>query len=467
MKARFAILFALFALSFTHVFSVHVRNVFSSAENPDMVAFLRRYGQSPEAAQRMVPRGEILDCNGDALSARAEDGARWAREYPLGEAGVHPVGVFGPRPTGLERALDAALSSPSPGDPSEGGSVRLSIDGPLQRAAYEALAGRAGAAVAMDPRSGRIFAAASSPGYDPLDPSSASGADDGRLVNRAFEGLYPPGSIFKIFTAAAALEAGEDMAIDCPGAGFVPMRGAPPVRDAEYAAYARRGAKWPGFGKIGMDEAFAHSSNVYFAKLGCGCGKAAFDAMAAKTRLREKCELAASGRERLLSAGCGMPPPANAAELAAASIGQGRLQFTPLAAAMLACAAANDGAIPAPTLLADAPARVFSRPFSARTAARIKTMMRKAVVSGTARGCEIPGLDVCGKTGTAQTGNGADHSWFVCFAPEENPQIAVAVVVENGGFGAEAALPAAKAILKKARERGFVQGNGDGEEDAP
>ena len=74
---------------------------------------------------------------------------------------------------------------------------------------------------------------------------------------------------------------------------------------------------------------------------------------------------------------------------------------------------------------------------------------------------------MCGKTGTAQTGNGADHSWFVCFAPEENPQIAVAVVVENGGFGAEAALPAAKAILEKARERGFVQGNGDGEDDAP
>lgn len=459
MKTRAAILAALFTAAFAFIFAVHVRNVFSSAQDMRMVSFLRNYGQADAAGERLVERGPILDCNGAVLSSAAP-GGRWSREYPLGDKAVHPLGVFGRKPTGCERVLDGVLSTPSPDDPSIGGSARLTIDAALQRAAYTLLDGRRGAVVAIEPRSGRILAAASSPGWTPGGKPTAAQLAGGCYVNRALDGLYPPGSVFKIFTAAAALDAGIDPSLDCPAGGFVPAKGAPPVRDSEAAAFRRRGAVWKGFGRIGMDFAFAHSSNVYFAKLGSRLGAERFDEAADRLRMRGGFVLLKRGGEALTARGAGIPRPEGPEDLAAASIGQGRLQLTPLCAALLACAAACDGAIPVPTLDADAPALVLSQAFKPETARRIKAMMREAVKYGTARACDIPGMSVCAKTGTAQTGAGADHAWFACFAPMEEPAIAIAVVVENGGFGAEAALPLARALLKEARRLGYLPAAG-------
>ncbi len=466
MKARAAILAALATAAFAWIFSVHTAAVFSGADDMRMIDFIRRHGRAGAAGERLVERGPILDCNGATLSA-AVPGERWARSCPLGEAGVHPVGVFGRNPTGCERVLDSVLSRPSPGDPSSGGSVRLSLDSSLQRAAYALLEGRRGAVVAIEPRSGRILAAASSPGWDPCGRPDARQVADGCFVNRAFDGLYPPGSVFKIFTAAAAIDRGLDPVYDCPAGGFSPEPGSPPVRDSEAAAWRRRGAVWKGFGRIGMEKAFAHSSNVYFAKLGCALGADAFDAAAEAMRLRGGFSLMERGGESLQARGAGIPRPHGDAELAAAAIGQGRLQLTPLCVALLTAAVACDGAVPAPTIDAEAPPRVLARAFKPATAEKVRKMMRAAAAGGTARGCDIPGTPVCAKTGTAQTGSGEDHAWFTCFAPCDDPAIVVTVLVENGGFGAKTAMPVARELLLKAERLGYFGREPRGTEDEP
>ena len=123
----------------------------------------------------------------------------------------------------------------------------------------------------------------------------------------------------------------------------------------------------------------------------------------------------------------------------------------------MTAAVADDGLILAPTLSAAAKPALRARPFTMAVAQRVKRMMRAAVRRGTGRACDIPGLGVCGKTGTAQTGKGADHAWFTCFAPEASPRLVVTVLVESGGFGAKAAVPVAREILLEAKRLGYFK----------
>lgn len=131
--------------------------------------------------------------------------------------------------------------------------------------------------------------------------------------------------------------------------------------------------------------------------------------------------------------------------------------MTPLAVAMLTAAVANDGVLLQPTLSESAKPVLWSQPYTFAAALRVKEMMRGVVQRGTARACDLPGLDVCAKTGTAQTGKGRDHAWFTCFAPMRRPRLVVTVLVEQGGFGAESALPVAKKVLLEAQRRGYFQ----------
>jgi cell division protein FtsI/penicillin-binding protein 2 len=138
------------------------------------------------------------------------------------------------------------------------------------------------------------------------------------------------------------------------------------------------------------------------------------------------------------------------------SIGQGRLLVTPLHLAMLVSAVAADGELWRPRLLeTEQPFRLPS-PLRPETARRVRGIMRDAVRTGTGRGADIPGLDVCGKTGTAQNPGGDDHAWFACLAPASNPQFALVVLVENAGYGSRSALPVAAAILREAAARGHI-----------
>jgi len=337
--------------------------------------------------------------------------------------------------------------------------ARLTVRDALQRKAWELLAGRKGCVVALEPATGRIRAMVSSPGPD---PATARGLVNGIIggapyFNRAMEGLYPPGSTFKVFMAAAALSEGLEPVYDCPAEGYRAAPSTPAIRDVEAYAARRAGRVWKGFGRIGLGEALVHSSNVYFAKLGVMLGPERFEKAVKALRLREPIAILDEDGVELIASGGGIPDGFKAAELAHVGIGQGELLLSPLSVALFTATIANDGVAVKPTLSAAARPELFARPFSFKAAQRVKKMMRSVVRSGTGRKCDLKGMDVCGKTGTAQTDSGADHAWFTCFAPMDRPQLVVTVLVEHGGFGADAALPIARELLLEARREGLVK----------
>ena len=447
--------------------------------NPDFVKFMRRYNRRPDAAEKQVMRGPLLDRRGMVLAAPVV-GDVWGRRYPLGAAAAHPLGYYHSTYgiTAVERVCDPTLSGYAIDKrdealgkmlftqrAAEGEAVTLTLDQRLQQKAYELLAGRKGAVVVMRPRSGALLALVSSPGFDPLNPAEAIRDEKNTpAFNRAVQGRYPPGSTFKILMAALAIEKGLPQVYACPGQGYVAGSGTPPIRDSEYYAYQRRGAVWPGWGRIGLKDATVHSSNVYFAQLGVASGPKAFNDMMAKAHIREPLTyLRASGGE-LKSVRGNMPEVTKARTIALLAIGQGELLTTPLHVACFTAAVAADGRMMRPRLCQAEPIEEMSRLCSVKTAEQLRAILREAVSRGTGKGVDLPGLNVCGKTGTAQAPGGEDHAWFTCFAPQRKPNIVVTVLIERGGFGAKAALPVARALLQEADRLGYVR---IGEEAAP
>ena len=415
MKVRLYILGVLVLSALGGLALVHARWLVAGPRDPRFVRFLRRYDRRANADEVIPPHGAAVDRRGEPLD----------------------VAVPGSR---FQHVLDdLALSARRE-------AVPLTLDAGLQARAEELMAGKRGAVVVLEPATGRLRALVSAPRTAYLD--------------RALNGLYPPGSVFKVFVAAAALSAGVDPVLDCPAAGYRSSRATPPIRDVEARQAARAGRRWKGFGRIGMGEALLHSSNTYFAQLGVALGPARFDAAVAAARLRDPLRVLAASSVTLDAAGCGVPEGLRPAQLAPVAIGQGTLLLSPLAVAMVTAAVANDGVMLAPTLSPEARPALRARPFTLAAAGRVKKMMRAAVRRGTGRGCDLPGLDVCGKTGTAETGRGADHAWFTCFAPMEVPRLVVTVLVEHGGFGARAALPVARGLLEQARDLGYFGDEG-------
>ena len=411
MTGRLAALGLLLLAGVGGVLCVHARWLAEGPRDARFVRFLRRHGR--RNAREVIPDpGVAVDRRGAPLDIAA------------------PGSLF-------QRVIDARALACAAGE------VRLSVDGALQAAAEAAMRGKTGAVVALEPATGRIRALVSAP--------RAAG------VNRALDGLYPPGSTFKVFLEAAALSQGLDPVFNCPAGGYRSARGTPAIRDVEAQQMARRGKVWRGFGRLDLASALVHSSNTYFAQLGVALGPERFGRAVDAARLRDPAVLLAAASVSLESAGGGVPDGLRAPELAPVAIGQGALQLTPLAVAMLTAAVANDGVLPEPTLDAAARPALRARPFTFEAAGRVKAMMRTVVRAGTGRACDVPGLDVCGKTGTAETGRGGrDHAWFTCFAPERTPRLVVTVVVEEGGFGAVAALPVARGVLLEAQRLGLL-----------
>ena len=411
MRVRLVISGLAFVAALGGLALAHARWMARAPRDPRFVRFMRRNNHRANANEVIPERGKAVDRRG--------------RPLDIAEAG-----------STFQKVIDELqLASGAP--------VPLTIDAELQAKAESLLEGKHGAVVALEPATGRIRALVNVP--------------RATYLNRALNGLYPPGSTFKVFMAAAALSADVDPVFDCPAAGWRPNRSTPPIRDVEAAEFARRRKTWNGFGRIGMSEAMVHSANTYFAQLGYSIGTERFDSAIAAARLRDSAPVLSAGTIALTGAGGGVPDGMSAAALAPVAIGQGALQLTPLGVALVTAAVADDGLIVAPTLSETAKPTLRARPFSFAAAQRVKKMMRAAVRRGTGRPCDVPGLDVCGKTGTAQTGKGADHAWFTCFAPEASPRLVVTVLVEGGGFGAKAAAPVAREILLEAQRLGYFR----------
>jgi len=445
---------------------------------PAFVRFMRRYNKRPNAAEMQVMRGPLLDRRGRVLAAPVP-GDMWGRRYPLGEAAVHPLGYFHSQYgiTAVERVCDPTLSGYAVDKRedvlgkalfaqrgTEGDAVTLTLDQRLQRKAYDLLDGNKGAVVVMRPRTGELLALVSSPGFNPLKPEEAlSDEENTPAFNRAVQGRYPPGSTFKIVIAGMALEQGLSPVYACPGMGYVSGPNTPPIRDSEYYAYAREGAVWPGWGRMNIRAAMTHSSNVYFAQLGVACGPEAFNDVVARARINEPLVYLKGSGGDLLCARGNVPKVSKKRALALLAIGQGEVLVTPLHVACYTAAVAADGKMMRPRLCKSDPVVEEAALFTPKTAGLLKSMLRDAVTSGTGRGANLPELEVCGKTGTAQAPDGADHAWFTCFAPRRHPNIVVTVLVEHGGFGASAALPVARELLEEADQLGYVRSEkGDG-----
>ncbi len=470
-KTSYGLLRGLVAFSLAGVLAYQATWQIGGFARPPFARFLRRYNKRPNAAALQVARGPILDRRGLVLAAPVP-GDIWGRRYPLGEAAAHPIGYYHSRYgiTAVERVFDDELSgcgaesAPAKGlfkpRAEEGATVLLNLDSRLQAKAYELLDGRKGAVVVLRPRSGALLALVSSPGFDPLRPEAAARDEENAPVfNRAVQGRYPPGSTFKILIAGAALAKGLSPSYPCPAMGYVAGRDTPPIRDNEYYAYKRKGAEWPGWGRLTMREAMAHSSNVYFAQLGVACGPETFNEIAALARINEPLVYLAAPSAELKTAKGNAPavPKNRKGALAMLAIGQGEVLVTPLHVACYTAAAAADGALMRPRLGLREPVEKLADLFTPQAAAQLRTMLRDAVALGTGKAANVPGLEVCGKTGTAQAPQGDDHAWFTCFAPYRHPNIVVTVLVENGGFGAAAALPVARELLEEADRLGYVR----------
>lgn len=410
--------------------------------------------------EQTIVRGGIFDRRGEQLAETMWQGSRRQRLYPQGRASAHIVGYDSTQygKSGLEAAYNGELlgltgtaklenlAARLLGRHPEGINLQLTVDSRLQELAADMLKGRRGAVVAIEPRTGKVLVMASSPAFDPgqIDRQFAEVSRDpaSPLLNRTLQGLYLPGSTMKVVTGAVALSqsaATRQGTILCPG--YLDIEG-------------RRLGDIKTHGQVDFDRAMAVSCNTYFGRLGLALGAKTFSRGAAGFGFN-------SGLAFDLPVRNSVFPDAgtlNANGLAEAAIGQGGVAATPLQMALVTAAIANDGVMMKPFLvqtLAEANGRVLrqtrpevlTRSVDRDTARRVMQAMVGAVVNGTGRPAAIPGVNVAGKTGSAENPHGEPHAWFVGVAPAEQPRVAVAVVVENAGHGGAVAAPIAREIM--------------------
>jgi peptidoglycan glycosyltransferase len=350
-----------------------------------------------------------------------------------------------------------------------GASIQLTINAKAQAAAHAALGNRRGAVVALNPKTGAILAMVSHPAYDPSviashDATAAKSAMETLvadptkpLTNRAIAGnLYPPGSVFKIVTAAAALTNGtvtETTQIPGPARMDLPQTSVG-LPNWDRAACGPNDLTT-------LQHALEISCNTAFAWVGLKLGADALRAQAAKFGFGDE-----SITVPMKVTASKVPADLNPPQLAQSSIGQYDVRVTPLQVAMVAAGIANRGVVMKPFLvdrvlgsnldvIDQTVPQQYSQAVSSEVASQLTRMLVAVVDAGTGGPAKIAGVAVAGKSGTAQQGNGLPpHAWFTSFAPADNPQVAVAVVVEDGGNageeagGSRAAGPIAKAVME-------------------
>ena len=426
-------------------------------------AILDRPGD-PRRAQSASGRGQLLDASGVPL-ARSQ-GTR--RVYSAGPALAQLVGYSSPiyGESGLEAALDSILAPrnddattslaslmgrPVMRSHAQGGEVVLTLRRDIASVVDQALPPDIhGAAIVLDPRTGAILAAVNRPTFDPNKLDAEWGKlhtrADAPLLDRSLDGLYPPGSTFKMVTASAALDSGTfgvDDTFHDPGyyniGGFT-------LHNAEHEAT----------GTQTLTGAFALSSNVDFAQIGVALGIDTFYDYLSRFQVGENAGLAVSVAKD------NVPPPQTVSdsELAQMAFGQGSLTVTPLRMALIGATIADGGVMMRPMLVKEIrePGRpplrtvpvVWSRPIASQTADSMRDLMIAVVRYGTGTAVRLPNVTVAGKTGTATHPGGPPDAWFVCFAPAEAPRLVVAVVVEDAGYGGAVAAPIARTIMANA-----------------
>lgn len=460
---------------FTALFAVLIGNityiqVIKASEYQDMPSNNHTINKA-----RYIKRGSIITADGLTLaeSIQQADGT-YARSYPNGNLAAHVVGYYSQQygTMGIENTQNDTLTGSKDysswqnalnslaGISEPGNSVQLTIDSRIQRAAEQALAGRVGAIVALDPRSGAVLAWASAPTFDntniqaAIEAANASGGADTSMYDRATLALYTPGSTFKVLTLASALENGLatlDTTYDSPGR----ME----IGGADVVSIGERG-----HGKISLAKAFALSSNTVFGQVADGLGAEKLVATARAFGYGQQLGL------DFTTAASVMPNPEEMTEWelawagAGQPVGQGHTpgpQATVMQNALMAATIANNGIAMNPyvvsqilapdgTVLKTTHGRSLGQAVSSGTAAQVKQAMLDVVQNGTGSAAAIAGVKVAGKTGTAETNNANANSTFVGFAPYDTPTVAIAVVIEQNAKGEESAAAIGGQVLRAA-----------------
>lgn len=422
------------------------------------------YNSRQEMLNMQNYRGSIYASGGEALAETKllADGTeeRW---YPYGEVFSHVVGFSTQGRTGIEAQanyylihsnlpLPEKIANDVAGAKNAGDNVYTTLDAALQEAAFKALDNYRGAIVVSEPSTGRILAMVSTPGFDSNEIADiwedlVEDKESSVLVNRASQGLYPPGSTFKIVTALEYIrenpDTWQDYSFTCPG---------------YYEEDGNRIRCYHGIshGKVDLTESFAKSCNASFANIGMSLDEAMLQDTLEKLLFNKNLPVSFLSAKSSALYWDEISP----ADMMQTVIGQGRTQITPLHLNMITAAIANDGIMMKPYLIDHVEnangnlvktfgASAYGRVMSEEEAQILAGLMTAVVEEGTAT--RISGLSytVAGKTGSAEYGNvkGESHAWFTGFAPAENPQICVTIILEGAGSGGDYAVPMAKRVF--------------------
>jgi penicillin-binding protein A len=463
-------LYAFFTLLFgVLVFATSWWSVFKAREMRDNAANRR-----PLLAEERIKRGTIRSADGKVLARSVKiDKERYARRYPTDAMFAHAIGYsftklgrsgleqfrndpLTGRRTELIGAIDSLL-----GERGEGDSIRTTLNSKAQQAAIDGLKGRKGAVVALEPKSGKVLVMTSSPSYDPngLDEGNtfsrlSSDEQNSPIVNRSTQSGYPPGSTMKVVTAAAAIDTGK----------YTPNSTVNGRNGKRVSGVPLNNFGGEDFGDITLTDALTNSVNTVWAEVGEKLGKSTMAEYMTKFGFYEPPpidlpadQLLASGergeRGRLLS------PTSRQIDVGRMAIGQDKLLVTPLQMATVAATIANGGVRMEPHItqkIVDPDGRTqdeiegerAERVMNEDTARDLTAMMRNVVKEGTGTAAALEGVDLAGKTGTAEIDVERDinDAWFIGFTDE----FAVAVVLERvqGGTGGVDAAPIAKSVLE-------------------
>ena len=411
------------------------------------------------AAKADIRRGTIFDAHGRILAQTQNDGSR---TYPLGQVMAHLTGYDGENigSAGLEGhanrellGLTADMSRLGPVaqllQTDRGNDIKTTIEADAQQAAYDGLAGRKGAVVVLDADTGAVLAMVSSPAYDPNNVEAnwkeLSQSAEGALLNRTVQGLYPPGSTIKPMIADAALTEGvtnEQEIFDCTG--VLDVGGGHSIQESHGEVH----------NKVDLRKALTESCNVTFGTLGMRLGddklKKVFNRFGFDQSIGGEIVMTSSHLPDFGSLGSG--------DQAQTAIGQSSLLVTPMHMAMMASAFVHGGVVMKPYLVQEvvtpgglvvhsASPEKWLTATTENMAAKIYSYMEDVVTKGTGKAAQVSGVEVAGKTGTAENPQGEDHAWFIGTAKLRNRNIAFAIIVENGGGGGKVAAPIARKII--------------------
>lgn len=448
-----AALFAGLILYFAFFLQIKSETVINNSYNARLDSFSDR-----------VVRGQILSGDGRVLAqTKVDESGNETRFYPYDSLFAHVVGYSTKGKTGLEslgsfylltshvnlaeQVLNELSSVKNPGD-----NIVTTLDVDLQKAAYDALGDRKGAVIAMEPDTGKILAMVSKPDYNPNTLAAdweglVSGENgEGQLLNRALQGLYPPGSTFKLVTALEYMrehpEDFRDYHFDCSGY-------------FHYGDYTIKCYHETAHGQQDFTRAFANSCNGAFANLGLTLDLGG---------LKNTAEQLLFGQPLPLSlpyskSSYGLKPGADPWQVLQTSIGQGVTQITPMHNAMIAATVANGGTLMKPYLIdhvenvgGDVIRKFMPEScgslMTAEESAALTELMRAVVTEGTGSAVRTDAYAVAGKTGSAEFDRDKEtHAWFIGFAPAESPRLVVSVIVEEGGSGGKVAAPIARTVF--------------------